>query len=175
MPPFERSQIRTRACAFIAEAQAFFGDLKRAFYLWVPSDDPGLRSAVAEIGGEPEENRPPTMSVRRPIRVGSARYLVEAAATPEAFERFGQTVEAGYETAGRGWLLRDQESYAAEGSIWATAYDDEAAVGVACGYLNGATGGVYFVGTPPQHRGKGVGAEVSRWVVNSLLSRAQRA
>lgn len=154
---------------FLADAMQFFGDLKRAFYLWVPMEDLDLRDAVAAIGGELETGTPPAMSIRSPIPVGSPRYAVKTAASPETFELFGQTVEAGYETSGLGWLLRDQESYAAPGSMWATAFDGDDAIGAACGYLSGTTGGVYFVGTPPQHRGKGVGAEVTRAVVNALF------
>lgn len=166
-----RTQFEMDPSEFVADAQQFFAELERAFYIWVPTDDLELRAAVVAVGGEPEPDKPPAMSIRCPIPVGENRYQVRAAVTPEAFEHFGQTVEAGYETAGLGWLLRDQESYAAPGSTWATACDGDTAVGVACGYLSGSTGGVYFVGTPPQYRGKGAGAAVTQWVVNSLFER----
>jgi ribosomal protein S18 acetylase RimI-like enzyme len=164
-----RTDLQSDATAFVADAKQFFGQLKRAFYVWVPTDDFELRSSVIAIGGKLESNKPPAMSLRSPIQLEATRYQTKAAATPEAFEHFGQTVEAGYESAGLGWLLRDQESYSAKGTTWAIAYEGDNAVGAACGYLSGATGGVYYVGTPPQHRKKGIGAEVTQWVVNSLF------
>ena len=166
-----RTDLQTDPRVFVAEAQEFFGELKRAFYVWVPTGDMEFRSAVVAIGGKPEGSKPPAMSIRRPISFGATRYIVKAAATPEAFDQFSTTVEAGYESPGLGWLLRDQEYYASEGVTWATAYDGDNAVGAACGYLSGLTGGVYFVGTPPQHRAKGVGREVTQWVVNSLFEK----
>lgn len=164
-----RTDPRVDPNVFLADAQQFFRDLKRAFHLWVPTDDLDLRSAAMAIGGELEAGTPPAMSIRSPIPVDPPRYAVKTAASPEAFELFGQTVEASYETAGLGWLLRDQDSYAAPGSIWATAFDGANPVGAACGYRSGATGGIYFVGTPPQHRGQGVGAEVTKAVANALF------
>lgn len=155
--------------AFVADAQAFFGELKRAFYVWVSTDDIELRAAVLAIGGKSDGQKAPAMSIKRSVPVGATRYSVKAATKPEDFEHFGNMVEAGYESPGLGWLLRDQESYSAQGVTWATAYDADNAVGAACGYLSGSTGGVYFVGTPPQHRAKGVGGEVTQWVVNSLF------
>ncbi len=166
-----RTDLQSNPGAFVADAQQFFGDLNRAFSVWVPANDSELRSAVLAIGGEIEITKPPAMSIKRPIPAGSSRYRVTPAATPEAFEHFGQTVEAGYEKPGLGWLMRDQESYSAEGSVWATAYDGDDPVGVACGYLSGSVGGIYFVATPPLHRGKGVGAEVTQSVANLLFER----
>ncbi len=164
-----RTDLQMDPNAFVADAQGFFGELKRAFYAWVPTDDIELCSAVVAIGGKSDGQKTPAMSIRHPIPVGATRYSVKAATTPEDLEHFGTMVEAGYESPGLGWLLRDQESYSAEGVTWATAYDGDNAVGAACGYLSGLTGGVYFVGTPPQHRAKGVGGEVTQWVVNSLF------
>jgi len=164
-----RTDLQMDTNAFVADAQEFFGELKRAFYAWVPTDDIELRSAVVAIGGKSDGQKAPAMSIRRPIPVGATRYSVKAATTPEDLEHFGMMVEAGYESPGLGWLLRDQESYSAQGVTWATAYDGDNAVGAACGYLRGVSGGVYFVGTPPQHRAKGVGGEVTQWVVNSLF------
>lgn len=164
-----RTDLRTDPSAFVADAQEFFGALKRAFFVWVPTDDGDLRAAVVKIGGKSEEKTPPAMSITRPIRVGATRYDVRAAATQEDFEQFGRTVEAGYESPGLGWLLRDQDCYSAPGVAWVTAYEGNDAVGAACGFLNGLTGGVYFVATPPEHRAKGVGAEVTQWVVNALF------
>jgi hypothetical protein len=136
--PYFTAAIRTAPEAspheFVADSQRFFAELKRPFKIWVSTDDVELRSAVAAIGAEPEANTPPAMFIERPIRSEAMRYKVRAATTAEMFDHFGQTVEAGYETPGLGWLLRDQDNYSAPGSIWATAYDGDAPVGVACGY-----------------------------------------
>ncbi len=173
--PYFTAAIRTESDVnphdFLADSQLFFGALKRPFKIWVPTDDPAMRSAAAEIGAVPDASSTPAMIIRRPIRVDAARYKVRVSATPEMFDHFGQIAEAGYESPGLGWLLRDQDNYAAPGSMWATAYDGDTPVGVACGYLSGSTGGVYFVATPPEHRGKQVGTEVTQWVVNALFER----
>ena len=154
---------------FVADSVNFFGDLKRAFYFWVPTNDLNFRDAVAEVAGDPEANKPPAMSIRTAIDIDEARYTVRAAQTADDFNIFGETVEAGYESPGLGWLLNDQESYSANGVTWAVAYEGDDPVGVACGYNKNSVGGVYFVATPPEHRGKRVGAEVTRWIVNALF------
>jgi ribosomal protein S18 acetylase RimI-like enzyme len=164
-----RTDLQIDPNAFVADAQGFFGELKRPFYAWVPTDDIELRCAVVAIGGRSDGQKTPAMSIRRPVPVGATQYSVKAATTPEDLEHFGAMVEAGYESPGLGWLLRDQKSYSAQGVTWATAYDGDSPVGAACGYLSGSTGGVYFVGTPPLHRAKGVGGEVTQRVVNSLF------
>ncbi|MCU0882684.1 MAG: GNAT family N-acetyltransferase [Hyphomonadaceae bacterium] len=164
-----RTEPQSDPAEFLADAQHFFGALKRDFFVWVPADDLEIRSAALAIGGVLEPNTTPAMSIRFPVPGGTSRFAVKPAMTSEAYEQFGQAVEAGYETPGLGWLLRDQDFFSAPGSIWVTAYDGDEPLGAACGYMSGTTGGVYFVGTPPQHRGKGVGADVTRAVVDILF------
>ena len=159
---------------FVTDSVSFFGDLHRAFYFWVPTNDLKFRDAVAEVAGDPEASKPPAMSIRTAIEVDEARCTVRAARTADDFTIFGETVEAGYESPGLGWLLSDQESYSANGVTWAIAYDGDDPVGAACGYNKNSVGGVYFVATPPEHRGKRVGAEVTRWTVNSLFENGAR-
>jgi ribosomal protein S18 acetylase RimI-like enzyme len=171
--PYFNGAIRTDASVspvdFLADVQAFFGALNRAYRIWIPTHDRGLRAAAAAMGAEPEVTPSPAMAIRNPIAVSTTRYTIRAATTPEALAAFGKTVEAGYEAQGLAWLLSDQDSYGAPGTIWATAYDGDAAVGAACGFLSGTAGGIYIVGTPPEHRGKQVASEVTQWVANALI------
>jgi predicted GNAT family acetyltransferase len=53
-------------------------------------------------------------------------------------------------------------------------FDGPDPVGVACGYLDDETGGIYYVATPPEHRGRGVAAAATAWVTNWLLARGAR-
>ncbi len=154
---------------FVRETHEFFSGLNRTFKLWVPTDDADLRATVIRVGGAAESNKPPAMSIRHRITRTASRFDGRLATNRQDFAAFGLTAEAGYGSLGLGWILQDQDYYAASGSFWAVAFDDEIPVGAACGFLHGQTGGIYFVGTPPEHRGRGVGAEITKWVANSLF------
>jgi ribosomal protein S18 acetylase RimI-like enzyme len=166
-----RTDLEADPAVFLADVLAFFGPLNRAFKIWVPTDDPALHAALLATGAKPETAQPPAMSIRNRIPSAASRFDIRVARSPEEFDQFGQMAEAGYASPRLGWLLRDQDSYGADGALWATAFDGDTPVGAACGFLNGATGGIYFVATPPEHRGKGVGAEITRWVANTLFDR----
>ena len=160
---------------FVGETHEFFRGLSRTFKMWVPTDDYDLRSAVVKIGGVAELNKPPAMSIAHQITGAVSSFAVRLATTAPDRAAFGLTAEGGYESPGLAWVLEDQDYFSAPGVNWAVAYDGDVPVGAACGFLHGRTGGIYFVATPPEHRGRGVGAEVTTWVANSLFdSGAQR-
>ena len=154
---------------FVGETHEFFRGLNRTFKIWVPTDDDDLRSAVIKIGGVAELNKPPAMSIGHRITGAASSFELRLATNAQDRTAFGLTAERGYESPGLGWVLEDQDYYSAPGAIWAVAYDGDVPVGAACGFLHGRTGGIYFVATPPERRGRGVGAAVTTWVANSLF------
>jgi ribosomal protein S18 acetylase RimI-like enzyme len=96
--------------------------------------------------------------------------LVVRAIVEEEWAVFGDLAERGYDIAGLGWLLNHHEAYQAVGTTWVTVSEESTPLGVACAHLEGTTGGVYYVGTPPEHRGRGVAAAATAWVTNQLFA-----
>ena len=91
---------------------------------------------------------------------------VHGAADRESFVRL---CEDGYGMAGLAWLLDSQGCLDAPGTTWAIAAEDGVYRSVACGFDDGATGGIYYVATPPEHRGRGAASAVTGWLTNRLL------
>jgi ribosomal protein S18 acetylase RimI-like enzyme len=160
--------VTVAASAFLAESRSFFDGLKRSFVLWVPSENDELLTEAVRHGGVRAPDHSPAMETRTrpPWRPRGLR--VRAADTSADFDVFGALAEAGYAAPGMAWL-QAKHGYDAPGTTWAIVYDGSHAVGVACGYKFGETGGVYYVATPPEFRGRGVAAVATAWVANELF------
>jgi ribosomal protein S18 acetylase RimI-like enzyme len=156
------------AAAFLAQARAFFTERKRSFVLWVPAGHDDLITEAVRGGGERKPDHAPAMATHRrvPRRAGSLRVRVAESSADR--DVFGEVAESGYETPGMAWL-QAQHGYDAPGATWVIVYEGSHAVGVACGYKFGETGGVYYVATPPAFRGRGVAAVATAWVTNELF------
>ena len=87
---------------------------------------------------------------------------------------FGGLAERGYALPGMGWLLEQHDSYQARDVTWVLVADEHQPLGVACGFLSGESGGLYYVATPPEHRGRGVAATATVWLTNRLLDQGAR-
>jgi GNAT superfamily N-acetyltransferase len=153
---------------FVGEAMSFFAGRDRGFVMWVPGRQRELTAIVQAVDSASEKSLSPAMSVRQPIAHDSDLEF-RVVATGDDGVMFGDVAERGYELAGLAWLLARHDSFGADGSIWVTAFDGQTPVGTACGYLDGDTGGIYYVATPPEHRGRGVAAACTAWVTNWLL------
>jgi N-acetylglutamate synthase len=174
------------AAEFVDDTTAFFAEQGRPFVVWVAGGQPELRAEVERRGGVLDPDRPPAMSIHRPIGAAAAggptRDLrVEVVADDEAGAVFGDLCERGYEIPGLAWLLAEHDSYRADGTTWAMVAEGDAPLGVACSFvggpldgsidgpLDGSTGGIYYVATPPEHRGRGAAAFITAWLTDRML------
>ena len=153
---------------FLADVRRFFAQVGHPYVVWVPSGDDGLVEASSSTGGTPDGEDSPMMVVRRPIGT-SADLSVRTVASAEDRQVFGRLCEEGYEKPGLAWFLDHHRSYDAAGSVWAIVGDDAGDLGVACGFLHGTSGGIYYVATPADRRGRGAAAAVTAWLVDHLL------
>jgi hypothetical protein len=161
--------------AFLDDAAAFFADRARGHVVWAADGQPGLVAEAARRGGVVDLEPPPAMAIHDPIPapVGAAAELVVSVVDggdDDARARFGELCERGYGIPGLAWLLTEQDSYRAPGTTWAVVEDGDTPVGVACGYRDGDAGGIYYVATPPEHRGRGAAAVATTWLTNRLLA-----
>jgi ribosomal protein S18 acetylase RimI-like enzyme len=159
--------------AFLPEALTFFGGLARPFVLWVPEADDGLLTAAVTLGGERKSDHAPAMAIHRRPVWSPRQFRVRPADSSDDYDTFGKVSEAGYETPGMAWL-QARHGYDAPGVTWAIVRDGSHAVGVACGFTFGETGGVYYVATPPEYRGRGIAAVATSWVTNALFDQGAK-
>jgi hypothetical protein len=158
---------RTAAATFVDHACEFFATQQRSFVLWALTSDIELCNEAERRGGVTKDEDAPAMVVHARIDHVSSLRVHAINATETSI--FGDLAERGYAKPGMAWLLQNTNSYNAEGVTWAIVSDGHEPLGVACGYLYETTGGVYYVGTPPETRGRGAGAAVTSWVTNRLF------
>ncbi len=151
----------------------FFAGHDRAFVLWVPESCPDLADAAVRRGATPDETRSPAMVAHSTI-LADQELDIALVTDDAAGATFGDVAERGYGLPGMAYLQKIQDSYNAPGIMWAIASTDGTPVGVAAGVLDGETGGIYYVATPPEFRGRGVGAATTAWVTNELFARGAR-
>ncbi len=161
------------ADAVLDDATNFFADHDRAFVLWVPESRRGLADAAVDRGGTPNEHLAPAMVARSPLRCDHGFEVALVSDDGEA-STFGDLAERGYSLPGMAYLLEAQDSYRAPDTMWAIASRDGIPMGVAAGVLDGETGGIYYVATPAEFRGRGIGAATTAWVANELFVRGAR-
>jgi len=156
------------ADAFLDGVTATFGEVGHPYVVWSLASDDELLAACTRAGGAPDGADTPAMVVSVPVPVTpgiDVRTVVDPADRPV----FAQLCEDGYGMPGLAWLLDSQGCFDAPGATWAIASADGVDLSVACSHAEGATGGIYYVATPPEHRGRGAAAAVTAWLTNRLL------
>jgi GNAT superfamily N-acetyltransferase len=153
---------------FLDDAQSFFAEHQRPFVVWVPRSFHDLIAEVGRRGGVLDSSDTPAMSIAHRVEVDSPldARVVESV---DDRETFAEVCERGYGVPGLGWITQHIEAFDADGTTWVTAFDNDEPIGVACGFHDGATGGIYYVATPLEHRGKGVARAVTAWMTNYLF------
>ena len=154
------------------DAAMFFSTDQRSYVVWVPAGDTALFVEAARRGGVRKDNESPAMVIRTAIPASnrSTALTCTVVTTDEQADVVGMIAERGYELPGMARLMAAQGNCRAPGTTWTIVSDARDPLGVACGFINGETGGVYYVATPPEHRGQGVGAAATTHVVNALFA-----
>ena len=163
-----RTDASVPPAAFVSGARAFFTSLGHPFVAWAPLGDTAFVAELVEAGGSVIDDDTPMLSVSGRLPTASG-LQVRPASTEGDRQAFGRLCETGYDKPGLAWLLDHHQCYDAPGTIWAVADDGTGDRGVGCGYLDGATGGIFYVATPEEHRGRGVAAAITTWLVNQLV------
>ncbi len=153
---------------FVAEAVAFFAQAKRPFVLWALDSDDDLADAAIEHGGATDGEFAPAMWISTEIPSDTSLRVSIVSSTEEQ-ATFGSLAESGYDKPGLARLLDLHGSYSSSGCRWAIAFDGDEPVGVGASFRHGNTGGVYYIATPPQARGRGVAAAVTSSLTNELI------
>ncbi len=156
---------------FLDRSRDFFGELNREFVLWVPKVHEVLVELAIEHGGVEGPGPTPAMIARNRVAITDRRFTITEVVTPAARLTLADVIERGYDKPGLGWLLDHIGAFDAPGTTWALAHDEHGTpVSAACGYrASDNSGGLYYVATPVEHRGRGAGAAVSAWVTNTLV------
>jgi GNAT superfamily N-acetyltransferase len=163
-----RTTSEVPATTFLAGSRAFFDGIGHPHVVWVPTGDIDLLAAAEAAGGTLDGPDTPAMS--RTIPVSQPTDLrVRRVGSEEDRLTFGRLCEEGYAQPGLAWLLDHHGSYDVPDLAWVIATDGTGDRGVGCGYLDGTTAGIYYVATPPEHRGRGAAAAVTSWLVDHLL------
>ena len=153
---------------FLDEVTAFYAEQARGFVVWAAASSPALIQEAARRGGVPDQEVAPAMSVHEPIALATD-LRVSRVTSDEEGAVFGDLAERGYALPGMGWLLQQHDSYQAPNVTWVLVADEHQPLGVACGFLSGESGGLYYVATPAEHRGRGVAGAATAWLTNMLL------
>jgi GNAT superfamily N-acetyltransferase len=156
------------ATVFLTGTRSFFDSIGHPCVVWVPTGDADLLAAAIVAGGASDGPDTPAMSRATPV--GSVSALqVRQVENMEDRSIFGRLCEEGYAEPGLAWLLDHHGSYDSSGAVWVIAADAAGDCGVGCGYLDGTTSGIYYVATPPEHRGRGAGTAITAWLLDHLL------
>jgi ribosomal protein S18 acetylase RimI-like enzyme len=153
---------------FLDDAQSFFVEHHRPFVVWVPQSFAGLIAEVAGRGGLLDSSDTPAMFIAQRVEV-DIRCDMRIVESAQDRATFAEVCERGYGVAGLGWITQHIEAFDADGTTWVVAFDQDEPVGVGCGFHDGQAGGIYYVATPAEHRGRGIAREVTAWLVNHLL------
>ena len=156
------------ADAFLDAARTLFADVGTPYVVWVESTDAELWTAAGAAGGVAEATDTPAMVVRGHV-VRPSHLDVRPIGGAADRATFVRLCEDGYGMAGLAWLLERQGCLDAPGTTWAIASADGVDRSVACGFSDGATGGIYYVATPPEHRGRGAASAVTAWLTGRLF------
>ena len=169
-----RSDGAVPADVFLDAARTVFADVGTPYVVWVESTDAELLTAAGAAGGladttdTTDTTDTPAMVVTGPVARPS-RVDVRPVRGDADRATFVRLCENGYGMAGLAWLLESQGCLDAPGTTWAIASADGVDRSVACGFSDGTTGGIYYVATPPEHRGRGAASAVTAWLTNRLL------
>jgi GNAT superfamily N-acetyltransferase len=163
-----RTDVIVPAVTFLDGLRSVFAAVGSPYVVWVESADDELLSAAVVAGGVPDDRATPAMVVAGHLQGPpdiEVRPVVDTVDRPV----FARLCEDGYDIPGLAWLLESQGCFDAPGVTWAIASAGGTDLGVGCGYSDGRTGGIYYVATPPEHRGRGAAAAVTVWLSNGLL------
>ena len=163
-----RTDASVAPTVFVSGAREFFTSLGHPFVAWAPLGDTAFVAELVKAGGSVIDDDTPMMSIAARLPTSSGLH-VRPASTAEDRQAFGRLCETGYDEPGLAWLLDYHQCYDAPGTIWAIAADDTGDRGVGCGFLDGTTGGIFYVATPEEHRDRGVAAAITTWLVNQLV------
>lgn len=164
---------------FLDAAQAFFATHERSFVLWALASETALTGAALRRGAVADPVPSVAMSVAAPVAMpDAARTLTITEVGSDAQgEVFADVAERGYGIPGLAWLLTNHDAFGAPDVLWAIVGRGEQPLGVACSFATsdpagrGDVGGVYYVGTPEEHRGHGVAAVATAFVTNAQFDR----
>jgi len=174
---FVNAAVKTEGAAavdpFLDGAQAFFAGQARAFVLWALASDAELTDAAERRGARADPITSVAMTVKAPVPTPEATPILDVTvvATDADGEVFADLAERGYGIPGLGWLLTNHDTFRAPGTLWAIVWQGEQSLGVACSFGTEDIGGVYYVGTPEEHRGRGVAAVATAYVTNAQFDR----
>jgi Acetyltransferase (GNAT) family len=149
---------------FLDDTMEFFAERKRSFVVWVPDTLPDLAKEGLARGGQQISPRRIAMVTTENVagRVATpGRYDIRTVNNDEDDRMFAYVAEQAFKFHGLGTLLLVHDSFHAPATRWVIAYDGEQPVGVACGFVDGDVGGLYFAGTIDTHRGRGVAADLT--------------
>ncbi len=156
------------AATFLDGVRSAFAGVGSPYVVWAESTDDELLSAAVEAGGGADDTHTPAMVAAERVRLSSG-IEIRRVTDPADRAAFARLCEDGYGIPGLAWLLDSQGCFDAPGATWAIAASGSTDLGVGCGYSDGSTGGIYYVATPPGHRGQGAAAAVTAWLTNGLL------
>jgi GNAT superfamily N-acetyltransferase len=157
---------------FLDDTMQFFAERKRSFVVWVPDSLPGLATEALARGGQQISPRRVAMVATDKVgeRVtGPGLFDMRTVNNDEDDRMFAYVAEQAFKFHGLGTLLLVHDCFHAPATRWVIAYDGEQPVGVACGFIDGEVGGLYFAGTIDTHRGRGVAADLTANVTDYLF------
>ena len=172
------------AAQVLSRARTFFGGAEpRTFTLWVRGERDADLAALAEQEKLIRISDPPTpwMVLRRRLPDGSTAPGVELRRVSDAAD-----VRAVVEVSQQAWapvglppaetasLLARPESMLAPHLVWYVARQDGRPVATAMALLSHGVAGVYWVGTVPDARGRGLAELVTRAVGNAGFDAGMR-
>ncbi len=170
--PTEPEADNSGVVQLLDEATAFFAAQSRSFVVWALESSTNLIHELTRRCSAAPEALSPAMIVRQRIASIESELNVRIVDGPSDRAVFGELVERGYDKPGLGWLHDHHGSYTATGATWAIVSDGDTPLGVAGGFFDPSrseTGGIYYVATPPENRGRGAAAVVTAWVTNHLF------
>jgi hypothetical protein len=167
-----RLDARADADALVEGALAWFAERGRGFSVWTrPGPDDDLVGALTRRGFHGSPPGSPEMVCDRPLAPPDAAVDLRWVTDERGVHDFVAVNSAAYSTYGMPLevlpdMLVDVEAFLAPHLHHVVAYADDAPCAAAQVMLSHGIGGVYWVGTTEQARGRGLGEAVTRAVTN---------
>jgi ribosomal protein S18 acetylase RimI-like enzyme len=147
----------------LARADAFFARLSREYVVWVRAHaDVDLERALKRRGHAPlrEPGTPCMLLARRPVSPASTCVDVRRVSTAKEAEAGLRVTAAAFDLAtdAARCAFGSIESFQASGATGFVAYENDSPVGASVLVASRRAFGIYWVGTIPEARGRGIGA-----------------